>query len=158
MRSKIRKGFVFCEVNKRMFFLIVGSTNSTIHNWWGLKYIKVSSFVWLTNYVFCEVNKLGICNSWGQSNIIECPGKWNLSTARLSICRFFCSCGNNRQIWNLSTCRQIDRFVLCRQTVDLVQNFYVGSPLGDLNPLSYPRSKKTMISTFWSRIMHPHYS
>ena len=43
---------------------------------------------------------------------------------------------------SVDTCRQIDRFVLCRQIVDLVQNFYVGSPLGDLNPLSYPRSKK----------------
>ncbi len=69
----------------------------------------------------------------------------NCSSVDLSI---FCSRGNNQQIWNLSTCRQINRFVLCWQIVDLVQNFYVGSPLGDLNPLSYPRLKKNMISTF----------
>ena len=40
------------EVNKRMFFLLVGSTNSTICNWWGLKYIKVLSFVRFTNICF----------------------------------------------------------------------------------------------------------
>ncbi len=59
----------------------------------------------------------------------------------------FYFCGKNRQIWNLLTCRQISRFIFFRQIVDLVQNHYVGSPLGDLNPLSYPRLKKNMIST-----------
>ncbi len=65
----------------------------------------------------------------------------------------FCFGVKNRQIRNLSTCRQISRFILCRQIVDLVQNFYVGSPLGDLNPLSYPRSKKT-----WSPPSRQHYA
>jgi hypothetical protein len=59
----------------------------------------------------------------------------------------FCFGGTNRQIWNLSTCWQISRFVFFQQIVDLVPNFYVGFPLGDLNPLSYPRLKKNMIST-----------
>ena len=46
VRSKIHNGFKFCEVNKQTFFLfLVGSTNSTICNWQGLKYITVLSFV-----------------------------------------------------------------------------------------------------------------
>ncbi len=43
----------------------------------------------------------------------------------------------NQQICSLSTDRRPGTIF-----------FYVGSPLGDLNPLSYPRSKKNMISTF----------
>ncbi len=51
--------------------------------------------------------------------------------------------GKNRQIWNLSTCRQMSRFVFFQQIVDLVQIFYVGSPLGDLNPSLFPEDRKT---------------
>ncbi len=39
----------------------------------------------------------------------------------------------------------MSRFVFFQQIVSLVQNFYVGSPLGDLNPLSSPRIEKLMI-------------
>ncbi len=54
-------------------------------------------------------------------------------SAHLSI---FFSGGKNRQIWNLSTCWHLSRFDFFQQVVGLVQIFYVGSPLGDLNPLS----------------------
>jgi hypothetical protein len=37
------------------------------------------------------------------------------------------------------------RFVFMQQIVDLVQNSYVDSPLGDLNPLSSPRIEKLII-------------
>jgi hypothetical protein len=39
----------------------------------------------------------------------------------------------------------MSRFVFFQQIVGLVQNFYVGSPLGDLNPLSSARIEKHMI-------------
>ncbi len=57
----------------------------------------------------------------------------------------FCFGRKIQQIWNLSTCRQMSRFVVFQQIVGLVQFFYVGSPLGDLNPLSSPRIEKLMI-------------
>ncbi len=39
----------------------------------------------------------------------------------------------------------MSRFVFFQQIVGLVQIFYIGSPLGDLNPLSSPRIEKLMI-------------
>ncbi len=73
----------------------------------------------------------------------------------LSICRSV-----NLLIWReKSTDRQIDRFEICRyvdkfeknrHVVGLVQKFYVGSPLGNLKPISSPVGKKVESKpAFW---------
>ena len=64
-------------------------------------------------------------------------------SAHLSI---FCFGGKTQQISNLLTCRQMSRIDFFQQIVGLVQMFYVGSPLGNLNPLSSPRIEILMIS------------
>ncbi len=63
LNRRLSSGWLLCPLSSHQhlplvrstnvcFFLLVGSTNSTICNWWGLKYIMVSSFVRFTNVCF----------------------------------------------------------------------------------------------------------
>ena len=72
---------------------------------------------------------------------LECPGKSNLSSVCLLICRVFGLAGKHDRPTDLDmlTFEQIWLFSACGRPGT---KFYVGSASGDLNPLSPPRTRK----------------
>ena len=125
------------EVNNALVFLLVGSTNSTIRNWWGLKYMKVWVLWGQQTYGFYDVNKLGNCNSWGQSNTMDGVRLTDAQKYRLTSQNKVCH--SKKRFWELpQVLRRANLFLFCEDTGTHVVGEVFGllwSPLGSMDEL-----------------------